>query len=296
MHAIQIKGVSFAYDDLPRSKGTQAEAVIHDISLEVPKGQFLCMIGHSGGGKSTLLRLLAGLSKPTEGQILIDGTPISGPGLDRSIVFQDYSLFPWMRVRKNVEFGIEQANKELARNLSKHEIAQIAEEHLRLVNMQDAQDKYPYQLSGGMQQRVAIARALAMDTQIVLFDEPFGALDVKTRRSLQGLVSQLWAKSEHGKTAIFVTHDIAEAIVLADRVVFVADGRITADFMVDLPRPRTMELLAKSEEARAIEQRLTALFYESGPIDAEDELDALARNAMDEGALTPEGTGACTWR
>lgn len=281
MGTIQLEHVSFAYEDLRHSKDEAPREVIKDVSLTVPDGQFLCVIGHSGGGKSTLLRLLAGLSRPTQGRILINGTEVHEPGLDRAIVFQDYSLFPWMRVKGNVEFGIEQANKVLGRGLTKREIARIADEHLALVNMQDAKNKYPYQLSGGMQQRVAIARALAMNTQIVLFDEPFGALDVKTRRSLQALVSDLWTEGDARKTAIFVTHDIAEAILLADRVVFVADGRITADFDVDLPRPRTPEFLAASPRAQEIERYLTDLFYESGGGPDDDEPTAFA---------APEGT------
>lgn len=275
MDAIRLDHVSFTYEDLRHAKGMSAHPALTDVSLSVPQGQFLCVIGHSGGGKSTLLRLLSGLSQPTSGHVLINGAPVTEPGLDRAIVFQDYSLFPWMRARANVAFGIEQANKQLARGLSKQDIQRTAERYLELVGMADAQDKYPYQLSGGMQQRVAIARTLAMDTPIVLFDEPFGALDLKTRRSLQALVARLWAESQDGKTAVFVTHDISEAILLADRVVFVADGRIMADFMVDLPRPRTQELLTEDARAGRIEERLTALFYESEPaLDARE--DALA--------------------
>ncbi len=265
MDAIRLDHVSFTYEDLRRAKGAPARPALTDVSLAVPHGQFLCVIGHSGGGKSTLLRLISGLSHPTSGRVIVNGAPVTEPGLDRAIVFQDYSLFPWMRARANVAFGIEQADRVLKRGQSKQEMARTAERYLELVGMADAQDKYPYQLSGGMQQRVAIARALAMDTQIVLFDEPFGALDVKTRRALQALVATLWADSQNGKTAVFVTHDISEAILLADRVVFVADGRIAADFMVDLPRPRTQELLTENARARQIAERLTALFYESEP-------------------------------
>ncbi len=279
MDAIALQHVSFTYEDLSHAKGASAQRALTDVSLSVPQGQFLCVIGHSGGGKSTLLRLISGLSLPTEGTVLIDGNPVHGPGMDRSIVFQDYALFPWMRVKHNVEFGIEQANTVLGRGLSKQAISQRADEYLRLVNMQDAYNKYPYQLSGGMQQRVAIARALAMDTQIVLFDEPFGALDVKTRRSLQTLVSSLWARSESLKTTVFVTHDISEAILLADRVVFVDAGQITADFMVDLPRPRTVENLAHNAQAQEIEARLTDLFYESSPAEDEEEI-ALSLDAV----------------
>lgn len=265
MDAIRLEDVSFTYEDLRHGKGGQARPALKGVSLSVPQGQFLCVIGHSGGGKSTLLRLISGLSHPSSGRVLVDGQQVTDPGLDRAIVFQDYALFPWMRVRANVAFGIEQANKQLARGLSKQDIQRTAERYLELVGMADAQDKYPYQLSGGMQQRVAIARALAMDTPIVLFDEPFGALDVKTRRALQALVAQLWAESQDGKTAVFVTHDISEAILLADRVVFVADGQVTADFLVDLPRPRSVETLTQDGRARKIEERLTGLFYESEP-------------------------------
>lgn len=279
MDAIALQHVSFTYEDLSHAKGASTQRALTDVSLSVPQGQFLCVIGHSGGGKSTLLRLISGLSLPTEGTVLIDGNPVHGPGMDRSIVFQDYALFPWMRVKRNVEFGIEQANTVLGRGLSKQAIAQRADEYLRLVNMQDACNRYPYQLSGGMQQRVAIARALAMDTQIVLFDEPFGALDVKTRRSLQTLVSSLWARSESPKTTVFVTHDISEAILLADRVVFVDAGQITADFMVDLPRPRTVENLAHNAQAQGIKARLTDLFYESSPTEDEEEI-ALSLDAI----------------
>ncbi len=262
MSAIDIKDVSFAYDDDVSTKNEQ-EPVLHDISLSIPAGQFLCIVGHSGGGKSTLLRLLAGLSKPTEGSIEIDGKPVEGPGLDRSIVFQNYSLFPWMRVKKNVEFGIEQANKELGRGLSKRDIALIADKHLESVGMLESQNKYPYQLSGGMQQRVAIARALAMDTEIILFDEPFGALDVRTRRELQDLVSKLWDSGERRKTVVFVTHDISEAILLADRIAFMAGGRIIADIPVGLPRPRTALMITEKEKAKLIRQQLMDLFYEN---------------------------------
>lgn len=282
MGAIELEHVSFAYEDLRTPKGEAPRNVIEDVSLSVPDGQFLCVIGHSGGGKSTLLRLLAGLSHPSAGRILIDGSEVRAPGLDRAIVFQDYSLFPWMRAKRNVEFGIEQANKVLGRGLGKHEISRIADEHLELVNMEDAKDKYPYQLSGGMQQRVAIARALAMDTQIVLFDEPFGALDVKTRRALQTLVSNLWTREGARKTAVFVTHDIAEAILLADRVVFMADGRITADFEVDLPRPRTTDFIATNSRAQEIERYLTDLFYESGGDPSEDDADEAMSQAERE--------------
>lgn len=267
MGSISIEDLSFSYDDAKgkehgiAKKDAIRSQVLHDINLIIPDGQFMCIIGHSGGGKSTLLRLLAGLSKPDAGSILIDGQPVTGPGLDRSIVFQNYSLFPWMRVKENVEFGIGQANKELDRQLTRADIASIADEYLAKVGMADAHDKYPYQLSGGMQQRVAIARALAMDTEIILFDEPFGALDVRTRRTLQDLVSNLWNAGQHRKTVVFVTHDISEALLLADRIAFMAEGEVRACFDVDLPRPRTMEMILQDERAIESRQALTSLFY-----------------------------------
>ena len=264
MSTIRIENVSFAYGDPldKRSSSESAPLVLRGIDLEIPDGQFLCIIGHSGSGKSTLLRLLLGLSLPTEGSIRIDGALVSGPAPNRSFVFQDYSLFPWMKARENVEFGIEQANKQLQRGLTKAQIRQEALLNLRRVDMEQAAEKYPYQLSGGMQQRVAIARALAMDTDILFFDEPFGALDVKTRRSLQELLDELWRAGERRKTVVFVTHDIPESILLADRIVFMRKGQILADSMVSLPRPRTVEAIAQSNEAKRLEEELTSLFYE----------------------------------
>lgn len=280
MGAISVRNVSFSYSDAvgkpvggdvteklagsvkPNGEdGLACPKALDGIDLEIPDGQFLCLIGHSGSGKSTLLRLLVGLSKPTSGQIVIDGKLVEGCGLDRSFVFQNYSLFPWMRVHENVAFGVEQANKELGRGLSKTEVSRIARDYLVRVGMAEAAEKYPYQLSGGMQQRVAIARALAMDTEIVLFDEPFGALDVRTRRSLQSLVDELWRAGDSRKTVVFVTHDISEAILLADRVVFMEHGRIAADMSIDIERPRSVADVMSKPAAVALRERMTALFY-----------------------------------
>ena len=277
MGSIDVEQVSYSYDDaLGGSRGARTDTeVLNHISLHIPDGQFLCIIGPSGSGKSTLLRLLLGLSTPRAGTLSIDGKRIDGPGLERSFVFQDYSLFPWMKVQENVEFGIEQASKELGRGLGKAERARIARDYLQRVNMLDAADKYPYQLSGGMQQRVAIARALAMDTKILIFDEPFGALDVKTRRALQGLVEELWSSSHDRKTVVFVTHDIPEALLLADRIVYMSKGSVVADVMVDLPRPRCAELLESNPAARELNHTLTDLFYHD-PHAAADEIDDIA--------------------
>lgn len=292
MGKIDIENVSFVYEDVAAAGKARActvpsDRALRDVTLEVPDGQFLCVIGHSGSGKTTLLRLIAGLSRPTAGALRIDGAPVEGPGLDRAVVFQNYALFPWMSALRNVEFGVEQANKGLRRGLSKAQVAGVAREYLDRVGMGAAADKYPYQLSGGMRQRVAIARALAMDAEILLFDEPFGALDVKTRCSLQKLVDSLWRSGERRKTVVFVTHDINEAILLADRIVFMRRGEIVADRAVDVPRTRSSTIFASDPCAMALKDELTELFYLDGDEDedgfgapdAEGALGALAGEA-----------------
>lgn len=269
MGALHIEDVCFVYEDLDSSRRRrpafeeipEEELVLKHLDLEVADGEFVCLVGHSGCGKSTILRILAGLQAPVCGQISIGGRPLEGPGLDRSVVFQNYSLFPWMTAKENIEFGINQASLELGRNLCKGEVSRIADEHLAKVNMSKAADLYPYQLSGGMQQRVAIARALAMDTETLLFDEPFGALDVKTRRELQILMEELWMGGSACKTAIFVTHDIDEALLLADRIVFMSGGRFLEEFRVEALRPRDPELFSQTDEFRQLRSRLLTLFY-----------------------------------
>lgn len=274
-----VKGVQhhrIAPDEVPEEK-----LVLKHLDLEVADGEFLCLVGHSGCGKSTTLRILAGLQKPIAGTIETNGSPIEGPGLDRSVVFQNYSLFPWMTVRKNVEFGIKQASIELSRGLSKGEMSDIADEYLAKVSMRKAADLYPYQLSGGMRQRVAIARALAMDTEVLLFDEPFGALDIKTRRELQMLMEDLWV-SGRKKTAVFVTHDIEEALLLADRVVFMSAGEFRDEFEVSVPRPRVPEVYFETPEYKRMHARLLDLFYKA----EETKLDQADREQVFDGGAT----------
>ncbi len=269
MNTLVIDDVCYVYDNDLTGKRRNIEEVPEDelvlkhISLSVADGEFICLVGHSGCGKTTTLRTLAGLQKPTSGSITIADKPLSGPGLDRAVVFQNYSLFPWMSAVQNVEFGLKQAAKELGRNQSKEEIHRIAIENLDKVNMKHAADLKPYQLSGGMQQRVAIARALAMDTEILLFDEPFGALDIKTRRELQMLMQELRVNEEKSKTAVFVTHDIEEAMVLADRIIFMSDGRLLDEFEISAPRPRDPETFINSEEYQSVRESLMQLFYNS---------------------------------
>ena len=208
MSKIEIKNLTVDYTE-KKNRFT----ALKDVSFSIEEGEFVSIIGSSGCGKSTLLSILEGINFPTSGEILIDGEPIKGTGTDRGVVFQHYSLFPWMTARKNVAFGVKQVNK----SASKAERLQIADEFLEKVGLENFKNKYPSQLSGGMQQRVAIARALAMDTDILLMDEPFGAIDAKNRTILQELLLELWEGdgTSPRKTVVFVTHDIDEAILRA---------------------------------------------------------------------------------
>lgn len=222
------------------------------VDLSIPKGEFVCLIGASGCGKSTLLRVIAGFEEPTTGGVSIDGRLITGPGSDRGMVFQDYALFPWMTVRDNVSFGPRQ------RHLPREEIARMADEFVRMVGLERFADRYPNQLSGGMKQRVAIARVLANNADILLMDEPFGALDALTREQLQHELLQIWKRT--GVTTIFVTHSVEEAVLLADRVLVMSagPGRIDSDFQIDLVRPRDVSSPEFNALRRDIARRLTS--------------------------------------
>ncbi|HEX9174317.1 MAG TPA: ABC transporter ATP-binding protein [Telluria sp.] len=205
---------------------------LQDITLQIPGGQFACLLGPSGCGKSTLLNAVAGFSAPTSGTISANGQLVTGPGPDRGMVFQEYALFPWMTVEQNVGFGLE------IKGMHKAQIRRRVADLLGLLSLADFRQRYPKDLSGGMRQRVAIARVLALDSPIMLMDEPFGALDALTRRNLQDELLRIW--SELKKTIIFVTHSIEEAIYLADRIVVMTyrPGTVKRDLMVDLPRMR----------------------------------------------------------
>lgn len=210
MKNIRIQNLSFAYKDEPEKK------ILENLSLEVESGEFVCILGQSGCGKSTLLRLLAGLEKQTEGEMTLDGTPISGASLDRSVVFQDYGLFPWMTAGENITLALEQKYPKK----TKEERISIAKETLKKVGLpEEVFRKLPRDLSGGMKQRCAIARSLSVNPPILLMDEPFGALDAVTRARLQDLVFQLWQEEEVKKTVFFVTHDVDEALLLSTRII-----------------------------------------------------------------------------
>lgn len=259
-YKIEIKNVSFDYMD----KKTKF-AALDNINLQIREGEFVCILGSSGCGKSTLLSLLNGLNKAKSGEILIDGEPINGPGINRAVVFQHYSLFPWLTAKGNVLFGLRQNGKKYSRK----ERNEIAQHYLDSVELGGSADKYPSQLSGGMQQRVAVARALALESDILLLDEPFGAIDPRLRLELQELVSKL--SIENKKTVVFVTHDIDEAILLADRIVVMEPARIRTILNVDLPHPRVRDELIKNDEYEKLHFQLISSFYDhlTETIDAE---------------------------
>lgn len=205
---------------------------LSDINLTIENNQFISIVGRSGCGKTTLLNIIAGLLRPTEGQALVNGQPIEGPGLDRGMVFQHSALFPWLTALENIEFGPKN------QGVPKAERQALAQELIELVRLGGFENKYPRELSGGMQQRVAIARALAMDPEILLMDEPFGALDELTRAEMQGELLRIWEARK--KTVLFITHSIIEAVYLSDRVIVLSPhpGRVRQEFAIDLPRPR----------------------------------------------------------
>jgi len=248
MYAVSINDVSFAHG---------RQVVLEDISFTAEAGEFVCLLGPSGCGKSTLLRLLAGLDKPGRGSITVDGKPITGTGLDRGVVFQDYPLFPWMTASENIVLALEQTQP----GKRPAEYRDISRHYLQLVGLEKALDKLPSQLSGGMRQRAAIARAFAMDSPILLMDEPFGALDAVTRTRLQDLLLTLWQREGQGKTVFFVTHDVEEAILLASKVVVLGTGQqgIKEVFDIDLPRPRQRQALYQSETFHRLHRTLVGL-------------------------------------
>jgi len=244
---ISIQGVHKVFQS-----GGQDIYALKAIDLDIPKGQFVCLLGPSGCGKSTLLNAVAGFSLPSAGTITVEGSPVSEPGPDRGMVFQEYALFPWMTVEQNIAFGLQ------IKKLAQPALQAKVDELLGLLHLQDFRKRYPKDLSGGMRQRVAIARVLAIDSPILLMDEPFGALDALTRRTLQDELLRLWVELK--KTILFVTHSIEEALYLADRTIVMTyrPGTVKRDLAIDLPRPRDVA----SPAFNALKKELSQLLME----------------------------------
>ena len=243
-HKLEIRNLTKTFSTEEGEMGA-----LEDINIEVTPAEFLCIIGPSGCGKTTLLRMVAGLDHPSSGEIILDGKEVKGPSPDRGMVFQEFSLFPWRTVLKNVEFGLE------IKGVGGKARGEIAEKYIELVGLQGFENHYPYELSGGMKQRVAIARALATEPAILLMDEPFGSVDAQTRNILQEELLEIWKRTK--KTILFVTHSVDEAVYLADRVAVMSarPGCLVKCLAVDIPRPRKRT----SVEANVFREKLLML-------------------------------------
>jgi NitT/TauT family transport system ATP-binding protein/sulfonate transport system ATP-binding protein len=247
MSKLAIDGVSRVF---PGVRGGPPTRALQETHLQVADNDFICILGPSGCGKSTLLRIVAALDQPTTGRVLLDGEPVARPGPDRGMVFQSYTLFPWLTVRQNICFGLRE------KGVPQAEQDRIAAHFVERVGLRGFESHYPKMLSGGMQQRTALARALANDPKILLLDEPFGALDNQTRALMQELLLGIWEADR--KTVLFVTHDIDEAIFMANRVAVMTarPGRIKSDVRIDLPHPRHYTVKT-TPEFSAYKARLT---------------------------------------
>jgi len=247
MSKLRVEDVSRVF---PGVRGGQPTRALEPTHLTVEDNDFITILGPSGCGKSTLLRIVAGLDRPTTGRVLLDGQEVSQPGPDRGMVFQSYTLFPWLSVRENIAFGLRE------KGVPANEQAEIVNRFIAQVGLKGFENHFPKQLSGGMQQRTALARALANDPKILLLDEPFGALDNQTRALMQELLLGIWEADR--KTVLFVTHDIDEAIFMANRVLVMTarPGRVKCDIPIDLPHPRHYTVKTTPEFA-ALKARLT---------------------------------------
>jgi NitT/TauT family transport system ATP-binding protein len=253
---LRARDVILKVDRLSKVFDTQGRRVtaLNDISFETHRREFLCIVGPSGCGKSTLVRILAGLDRQSSGQVLLAGKPVTGPGADRGMVFQGYTLFPWLTVKRNVMFGLEMNDH------GRHEAEREALQWLDLIGLGKYADAYPHQLSGGMKQRVAIARALANQPRILLMDEPFSALDAQTRARMQSYLLEIWRKIDI--TIVFITHDLDEAVFLADRILVLKanPGEVAELIEVPVPRPRHASQYT-GPEFRAAKERLEELIH-----------------------------------
>lgn len=259
--SIEIKNVTVSFKT---PKGVYT--AVKDISLSVKKGEIISLIGHSGCGKSTLMGTISGMVKPTTGEVLANGITVTKPGPDRGIVFQNYSLLPWLSVYKNIYEAVDAAKK----GMSSADKKTLVEKNLKMVNLWDHKDKLPGHLSGGMKQRVAIARAFSINPSILLLDEPFGALDALTKSNMHVELLKLWNLGHREKTIVMVTHDIEEAIFLSDRVVVMNNGpaaTIREIIDIPLPRPRNKKEIVHDPQYMAIHDKLLNLLIDKFSID-----------------------------
>jgi NitT/TauT family transport system ATP-binding protein len=248
MKSLEIRNLQKTYFD-PYA-GTKVTAV-QDVSLDIHDGEFVSLVGPSGCGKTTILNMVAGFLPATGGDIRVGGRPVKGPGADRGVVFQSFALFPWKNVLDNVGFGPKM------RGVPKAERDRIAREYLALAGLSHAAERYPNELSGGMQQRVGVVRALANDPDVLLMDEPFASVDAQTRMTLQEELTRIWQEKQH--TVLFITHDVGEAVFLADRVVVLSKGRVMRDIPVTLPRPRVWDEVIEQDEFKRLSAEVLAM-------------------------------------
>ena len=254
MAFLELKNVCKSY-----GTGSEKTEVLKDINLKVEEGEFICIIGFSGMGKTTLINLIEGLIFPDSGEVLLDGKPITGPGPDRSIVFQNYSLLPWLNVRNNVSMAV----KEVFSSWSKKEVEQHTEDFVGKVNLTPALEKKPSELSGGMRQRVSVARALSLAPKVMLLDEPLSALDALTRGNLQDEITRIWGEDK--KTVVMITNSVDEGLILADRIIPLTLGpgaTLGPEFKVNLARPRDKKTLDQNEEFKRLRTEITKYMIE----------------------------------
>ncbi|MCG6116074.1 MAG: ABC transporter ATP-binding protein [Mesorhizobium sp.] len=248
MKSLALENLSKTYFDPYR--GTQFTAV-KDVSLTVEEGDFVAVVGPSGCGKSTILNMIAGFVPITSGRILVGGREVKGPGPDRGVVFQSFALFPWKTVSENVTFGPKM------RGVGKAERAKIAEEYLALAGLSHAAERYPNELSGGMQQRVGVVRALANNPDVLLMDEPFASVDAQTRMTLQEELTRIW--EERRPTIVFITHDVSEAVFLANKVVVLSKGNLLEEVDIPISRPRSWDRLVEDDDFKAMSNEVLQL-------------------------------------